>query len=142
MYSGAVSAMVDQPDRPATETWEITMMKSGKCFAALGASFVLALASVACAVSADTGSATVEKSAPSISPARDHRGASATAIRVASTHNQAGESAHACEALSQSLESYRKALVQETGDTEVAASSIHDDSDGMAEVRARFGCKR
>jgi len=32
--------------------------------------------------------------------------------------------------------------VQETGDTEAAASSIYDDSDGMAEVRARFGCKR
>ena len=48
----------------------------------------------------------------------------------------------ACAALSQSLESYRNALVQETGDTEAAASSIYDDSDGMAEVRARFGCKR
>lgn len=118
------------------------MMKSGKCFAALGAAFMLALVSVACAVGADTGAAAVEKSAPPISPARDYRGASATAVRVASTHGQAGDAAHACEALSQSLESYRKALVQETGDTEVAASSIYDDSDGMAEVRARFGCKR
>ena len=118
------------------------MMKSGKCFAALGAAFVLALASVACAVNADTGSAALEQSAPAISPARDYRGASATAIRVASTHSQVGDAANACEALSQSLESYRKALVQETGDTEVAASNIYDDSDGMAEVRARFGCKR
>jgi hypothetical protein len=118
------------------------MMKSEKCFAALGSAFVLALASVACAVGADTGSAALEQSAPSTSPARDYRGASATAIRVASTHSQAGDAAHACEALSQSLESYRKALVQETADTEVAASNIYDDSDGMADVRARFGCKR
>jgi hypothetical protein len=118
------------------------MMKSGKCCAALGAAFVLALASVACAVGADTGSEAVQTSAPSLSPARDHRGASATAIRVASTHSQAGDAAHACEALSQSLESYRRALVQETGDREVAASNIYDDSDGMADVRARFGCKR
>jgi hypothetical protein len=142
MYSGAVNSMVDQRIGRQTETWEVTMMNSGKYFAALGSAFVLAVVSVACAVGADTGSAAVEKSAPSISPVRDHRGASATAIRVASTHSQAGDAANACEALSQSLESYRKALVQETGDTEVAASNIYDDSDGMAEVRARFGCKR
>jgi hypothetical protein len=101
------------------------MIKSEKCFATLGAAFVLAFASVA---GADT--------------ARDHRAASATAMRVASIQSQAGDAAHACAALSQSLESYRKALVQETGETEVAASSIYDDSDGMASVRARFGCKR
>ena len=101
------------------------MVKSEKCFATLGAALVLAFASAA---GADT--------------ARDYRAASATAIRVASAHSQTGDSAQACAALSQSLESYRKALVQETGDTEAAASSIFDDSDGMAEVRARFGCKR
>jgi len=117
-------------------------MKSGKSFVAQAAAFVLAFASVACAVSADTGTEALEKSAPSVSSARDYRGASATALRVASTHSQAGDAAHACAALSQSLEAYRKALVQETGDTEAAASSIYDDSDGMAEVRARFGCER
>jgi hypothetical protein len=125
MYSGAVNSMVDQRIGRATETSGGNMVKSEKCFATLGAALVLAFASVA---GADT--------------ARDHRAASATAMRVASTHSQAGDAAHACEALSQSLESYRKALVQETGDTEVAASNIYDDSDGMADVRARFGCKR
>ena len=114
------------------------MIKSGKCIATLSAAF--AFASVAFAVGADTGAQVMEKSAPSIS--RDHRAASATAIRVAATQSQAGESANACAALSQSLESYRKAVAQETGDTEAAASNIYDDSDGMAEVRARFGCQR
>jgi len=118
------------------------MIKSAKLFAALGAALVLAFTSVACAVGADTGTQALEESAPSVSYSRDHRGASATAIRVAAARSQAGETADACAALSQSLESYRKALVQETGDTEAAASSIYDDSDGMAEVRARFGCKR
>jgi hypothetical protein len=66
----------------------------------------------------------------------------ATALRVASARSQVGETADACAALSQSLESYRKALAQETGDNEPAASSINDDSDGMADVRTRFGCKR
>ena len=118
------------------------MIKSGKCIASLGAAFVLASASVACAVGVDASAETLEKSAPSVSQTRDHRAASATAVRVAATYGQAGDVAHSCAALSQSLESYRKALVQETGDTEVAASSIYDDSYGMAEVRARFGCKR
>jgi hypothetical protein len=114
-----------------------TMMKSTKCSATLSAALVLSLASVACAA----GPEAMEKSAPSVSTLRDHRGASATAIRVAAAQSQAGENAQACAALSQSLESYRKALAQETGDTEAAASNLYDDSDGMAEVRARFGCK-
>jgi hypothetical protein len=113
------------------------MIKSGKCIATLSAAF--AFATVAFAVGADTGTQVMEKSAPSVS--RDHRAASATAIRVAATQSQAGETANACAALSQSLESYRKAIAQETGDAE-AASNLYDDSDGMAEVRARFGCKR
>jgi len=117
-------------------------MVNGKCLAAFSASFVLAFASLAFAVGADKGTDAMEKSAAPSSNSRDHRGASATAMRVAFTSSQAGETAHACAALAQSLESYRKAVVQETGHAEPAASSIYDDSDGMAEVRARFGCKR
>jgi hypothetical protein len=116
-------------------------MVNGKCLAAFSASFVLAFASVAFAVGADKGTDAEKSVAPS-SNSRDYRGASATAMRVAYTSSQAGETAHACAALAQSLESYRKALVQETGDVEPAASSIYDDSDGMAAVRAKFGCKR
>jgi hypothetical protein len=114
------------------------MSKFGNCFAALGAVVVLGFSSAA---GSDTGRDLIEKAAPS-SSARDYRAASATALRVASARSQVGETADACAALSQSLESYRKALAQETGDNEPAASSINDDSDGMADVRARFGCKR
>ena len=112
------------------------MIKSGKCLA-LSAALVLAFNSAAGA-----DSDVIEKSAASLSQQRDYRAASTTALRVASARSQVGETADACAALSQSLESYRKALVQETGDLEPAASSINDDSDGMADVRARFGCKR
>lgn len=113
------------------------MIKSGKCLA-LSAALVLAFNSAAGA-----DSDMIEKSAASLSqPPRDYRAASTTALRVASARSQVGETADACAALSQSLESYRKALTQETGDLEPAASSINDDSDGMADVRARFGCKR
>jgi hypothetical protein len=114
------------------------MSKSASSFAALGAVVVLSFSSAA---GSDTGKDMLEKSAPSTA-SRDYREASATALRVASARSQVGETADACAALSQSLESYRKALAQETGDDEPAASSINDDSDGMADVRARFGCKR
>ena len=114
------------------------MSKSGKSFAVLGAVLVLGFSTAA---GSDTGKDKLEKSAtPTAS--RDYREASATALRVASARSQVGDTADACAALSQSLESYRKALAQETGDNEPAASSINDDSDGMADVRARFGCKR
>jgi hypothetical protein len=113
------------------------VIKSGKRSASLSAA-MLAFASVAFA--GDTGA--LEKSAQTVSQSRDHRAASATAIRVAAAQSRAGETANACAALSQSLDSYRKAIAQETGDNEAAASNLYDDSDGMAEVRARFGCKR
>ena len=100
------------------------MVKSGKCIATLSAAF--AFASVAFAVGADTDVQVMEKSVPSVS--RDHRAASATAIRVAATQSQAGESANACAALSPV--------------SCATASNLYDDSDGMAEVRARFGCTR
>jgi hypothetical protein len=72
----------------------------------------------------------------------DYRAASHTAFRLASAHSDLGETAAACAALSQSLEQYRKALAMETGIGEAAESSINDESDGMAEVRAKFGCPR
>ena len=71
----------------------------------------------------------------------DYRSASAAAFRLASAHSRVGDAASACAKLSQSLELYRRGLVTETGVPEAAASSIYDDSDGMAEVRAKFGCK-
>lgn len=115
------------------------MVKLEKCFAALSVSLVLGFASAACAAGNE---AVMEKAAPSLSANSDYRAAAASALRVAAVHSQAGQTADACAALAHSLESYRKALQQEAGDHEPAASSINDDSDGMAEVRARFGCKR
>ena len=46
----------------------------------------------------------------------------------------------ACAALSQSLENYRKAIATQTGISEATESSLYDDSDGMAVVRAKAGC--
>jgi len=77
------------------------MSKSGKSFAVLGAVLVLGFSTAA---GSDTGKDKLEKSAtPTAS--RDYREASATALRVASARSQVGETADACAALSQSLES-------------------------------------
>lgn len=70
----------------------------------------------------------------------DDRSASAAAIRLASAHSRVGDTAMACTRLSQSLEHYRSALANEPGVREAAASSLYDDSEGMAVIRARFGC--
>ena len=63
--------------------------------------------------------------------------ASTAAYQRAEAHKRVGETAQACAALAQSLEYYRKANAAD----EPAASSLHDGSDGMAAVRAKFGCK-
>jgi uncharacterized protein (DUF1501 family) len=83
-----------------------------------------------------------ERSLASLASSADYRSASATAFLLAAMRNRLGETQAACAALSQSLEYYRKALEKETGVSEPAISSINDDSDGMAEVRARYGCAR
>jgi hypothetical protein len=119
------------------------MYKLGKSLAVAIASFVLGLSSLAYAAGADRNAAeALEKSLPSLVSSRDYRSASATAFSLARARSRLGETAAACAALSQSLEYYRKALLQETGVSEGEASSINDDSDGMAAVRAKFGCKR
>ena len=119
------------------------MYKLEKSLVALAASFVLGLSSPANAASADRNAAdALEKSLAPLLSSYDYRAASVTAFRLASARSRLGETAAACAALSQSLEYYRKALTAETGLSERAASSINDDSSGMAEVRARFGCKR
>ena len=119
------------------------MYKLEKSLAIVAASFVLGLSSLANAASAERNAAdALEKSLAPLVSSHDYRSASATAFRLASARSRLGETAAACAALSQSLEYYRKALTGETGVSEAAASSLNDDSSGMAEVRARFGCKR
>ena len=117
------------------------MFRSAKYIAALGFTVVLGHAS------ADAGSdrglaAQLGASLPDLVVSEDYRGLSQATMHLAGTQNRLGDTPAACKALSQSLESYRVALVKQTGVYEGAASSVNDDSDGMAEVRARFGCAR
>jgi hypothetical protein len=79
----------------------------------------------------------LERSVASFASAGKYREASSAAYQLAEAHRRAGDTARACAALSQSLEYYRKANAGE----EPAASSLRDSSDGMADIRARFGCK-
>jgi hypothetical protein len=87
---------------------------------------------------------------PALVTSEDYRTASNVAFQLASAHKRLGETPAACAALSQSLENYRKALVKEAGesgwsginDDAAVLATLHDDSDGMAGVRAKFGCTR
>jgi hypothetical protein len=112
-------------------------------FVVVGASSLLAFTSLVSGASNDTTLAdSLEKSLPAFIASQNYRSASTAAFRLASARNRLGDTAAACAALSQSLAYYRQALAKETGVFEPASSSINDDSDGMAEVRAQFGCKR
>jgi hypothetical protein len=79
----------------------------------------------------------LQKSVSAYAAAGEYSEASTAAYQLAEAHKRAGETAQACAALAQSLEYYRKANAAD----EPAVSSLHDGSDGMAEVRAKFGCK-
>jgi hypothetical protein len=82
----------------------------------------------------------LEKALPALVASKDYRSASNTAFLLAAARSRLDQSAAACTALSQSLEYYRKAIEKETGILENHASSIYDNSDGMAEIRTKFGC--
>jgi hypothetical protein len=84
--------------------------------------------------------AALEEMLPSLVSSEDYRTASNVAFELASAHKRLGETSAACAALSQSLEHYRMAVQKETGVQENAISSVNDGSDGMAGVRAKFGC--
>jgi hypothetical protein len=120
------------------------MFRSAKYTAMLGLAILMGHASLASgdAASDREVAAQLNASLPSLVVSEDYRVLSQTTLRLASAYNRLGETPAACKALSQSLESYRMALVKETGIAEGAVSSVNDDSDGMAEVRARFGCVR
>jgi hypothetical protein len=92
--------------------------------------------------------ASLQEMLPSLVSSGDYRTASNVALQLASAHKRLGETPAACAALARSLEHYRNALVKEAGasasssisdDSDVLAT-LYDDSDGMAEVRAKFGC--
>lgn len=91
----------------------------------------------------------LEEMLPLLVASEDYRTASNVAFQLASAHRRLGQTAPACAALSQSFEHYRKALVKEAGvsghgidDDSGAVATLSDDSDGMAGVRAKFGCNR
>jgi len=120
------------------------MIRSAKFSTILGVALILGHASIA---TGDAGSdrklaAQLHRSLPDLVVSEDYRGLSRATMRLAGSHTRLGEAPEACKALSQSLESYRMAMVKETGVAEGAASHVNDDSDGMADVRSRFGCAR
>jgi hypothetical protein len=86
--------------------------------------------------------ASLEKALPGLVSSGDYRSASNTAFLLATARSRLDQTGAACAALSQSLEYYRKALAKETGMPEERGAGIKEDSDGMAEVRAKFGCTR
>jgi hypothetical protein len=120
------------------------MSRTTKFSAALGLTLLLSQVSMAAGDAAsDRRLATqLRASLPSLVVSEDYRGLSQATMRLAGSHNRLGETPEACKALSQSLESYRMAVAKESGISEGALSSVNDDSDGMAEVRSRFGCAR
>jgi len=79
---------------------------------------------------------------PALIASQDFRSASKVYVQLAAAHSRLSETGAACAALSQSLAYYRKALVKDhpslAGEL---ASDGADDSDGMKEVRAKFGCE-
>src|SRR5262245_25820920 len=112
---------------------------SARLSAVLGVALVLGHASVA---TGDAGSdrklaAQLHRSLPDLVVSENYRGLSQATMRLAGAHSRLGETPEACKALSQSLESYRMAVAKQSGVDEPALSSVNDDSDGMADVRAR-----
>jgi hypothetical protein len=81
----------------------------------------------------------LEKALPAIVSAQDYRSASNTAFLLATARSRLEQTSAACAALSQSLEYYRKAIAEETGEPQLGFG-IDDHGDGMTMVRAKFGC--
>lgn len=118
------------------------MYKVERCFRAISAVVLLGLAPFAAASGADPKVANaLENRLSSLVASQDYLAASVTAVRLASARSQRGETAAACAALSQSTEYYREGLIQEIGYSETVASSIDEHSEGIAVLRARFGCE-
>jgi hypothetical protein len=114
------------------------MFRIAKYIAALGLVVMLGQASATDRRIA----AQLHASLPDLVVSEDYRGLSQATMQLAGAQSRLGETPAACKALSQSLESYRMALVKETGVQDDSVSGLGDDSSGMADVRARFGCTR
>jgi hypothetical protein len=85
----------------------------------------------------------LEKALPSLVASQDYWTASKAYFQLAVARGRLNETRAACAALSKSLDYYRQALAKDNlspvylGEM---ASDGSDDSDGMQEVRSKFGC--
>jgi hypothetical protein len=125
------------------------MLAVQRSFAFLGIVFFLGCASLASAADdankqlSDTVSSFEKTALPPLIVSQDYWSASKVYFQLASARRDLQETSAACVALARSLEYYRAALVKDNlslayfGDM---ASDGRDDSDGMQEVRAKFGC--
>jgi hypothetical protein len=85
----------------------------------------------------------LERALPALVSSEDYRSASNTAFLLATARSRLDQPVAACAALAQSLDYYRKAISKETGErSHDKGTGIYETSDGMAVVRAKFGCDR
>ena len=82
----------------------------------------------------------LEQALPSLASVQDYWSASKVSFQLASARSRLNEMPAACEALSQSLDYYRKAVAQDTDTPFYEFSFALEGDEGMREVRARFGC--
>jgi hypothetical protein len=88
--------------------------------------------------------AAIEKIAlPPLLASQDFWSASKVYFQLAVAHSRLSETGAACAALGQSLAYYRAALKKDNDSLTYAGDMVSggaDDSEGMKEVRAKFGC--
>src|SRR5713226_4107864 len=85
----------------------------------------------------------LEEALPPLIASQDFWSVSKGYFQLAVARGRLNETRAACVALSQSLDYYRKALAKDKLSLAYfgeMASDGNDDSDGMQEVRSRFGC--
>jgi len=83
---------------------------------------------------------TLEQAMPSVLSSEDYWSASKLYFQLAAARSRMNETAAACTALVQSLAYYRKALAKATSAPMGEAVKVSGNDEGLAEVRARFGC--
>ena len=91
----------------------------------------------------DTVSSFEKTALPPLIASQDYWSASKVYFQLAIARSRLNEADAACEALSQSLEYYRAALVRDNlslADFGEMASDGSEEGDGLQEVRAKFGC--
>jgi len=86
---------------------------------------------------------TLEKALPPLMASQDYWSVSKAYFQLAVARGRLNDTRAACAALSKSLDYYRQALAKDNLSLSYfgeMASDGSDDSDGMQEVRSRFGC--